>query len=280
MRDMRVYVSVDLEGVAGVVHVDQTRGTGSDYQRFRQFMTDEANAAVLGAFDAGATEVLVNDSHGDMRNLLLDRLDPRVQIISGSLKPFSMTQGVELRHDAALFIGYHAGMGARAAILDHTYSGAVVGQVTVNGRVLNETGINALVCGAYDTPVALVAGDERCCAEAREILGDVETVVTKWAITRYSARSLHPTESCKRIREAAARAVKRKGEPFRLAPPYDLRIRFLNSGMADGAEVVPGAVRVDGTTVSFNAASAPDLMKALLAMTKLADASIPQVRGH
>ncbi len=278
---MRIYISVDMEGVAGIVHVDQTRPDGQDFLRGRQLLTDEANAAALGAFDAGAKDVLINDSHGDMRNLLFDRLDPRVQTISGSLKPYSMVQGTELKFDVALFIGYHAGAGARAGILDHTYSGASVAQLQVNGRTLNETGINALVCGAYGTPVALVAGDETCCREARELLGDVEAVTTKWAYTRYSARSLHPVESCRLIREAAKRAAGARGrfKPFRMDAPFQLNLRFLNSGMADAAEVMPGAKRVDGTTVQFEAQTIFDAFRGMLTLQRLADQSVPQVRA-
>src|SRR5947207_3017620 len=145
---MQVYISVDMEGVAGVVHVDQTRRTGHDYERARRWMTAEANAAVLGAFDAGATAVLVNDSHGDMRNLILEELDPRAEILSGSLKPLSMVQGVAPTFGAALFVGYHAGAGSQAGILDHTYYGRVVARLRVGGRDWNEAALNAAVCGA------------------------------------------------------------------------------------------------------------------------------------
>jgi D-amino peptidase len=278
---MRIYISVDMEGVAGIVHVDQTRVDGQDFLRGRQLMTDEANAAALGAFDAGATDVLINDSHGDMRNLLFERLDPRVQVISGSLKTFSMVQGVDARFDAAQFIGYHAGAGARGGVLDHTYSGASVQEIRVNGRVLNETGINALICGAHGTPVVLVAGDETCAAESRALLGDVETVTTKWAYSRYSARSIHPAESCRLIRDASKRAIAARARvrPYRMDPPYELRMRFHNSGMADAAEVMPGVMRVDGTTVQFTTPEVHDAFRAMLALSRLADQSVPQVRA-
>src|SRR5688572_3280268 len=121
---MRVYLSVDLEGVAGVVHVDQTRRSGHDYERARRWMTAEANAAVRGAYEAGASAVLINDAHADMRNFILEELDPRVELISGHLKPLSMVEGVSDRFDAACFVGYHAGASSRAGILDHTYFGA------------------------------------------------------------------------------------------------------------------------------------------------------------
>ena len=133
---MQVYLSVDLEGVAGVVHVDQTRRTGHDYERARRWMTAEASAAIAGAYDGGATAVLVNDAHGDMRNFVLEELDPRSELISGSLKPRSMVEGVATSFGVALFVGYHAGAGSRAGILDHTYYGRVVARLRVGGRFL------------------------------------------------------------------------------------------------------------------------------------------------
>lgn len=270
---MRVYISVDMEGVAGVVHVDQTRrGSGSDFAVGRELMTLEANAAALGAFEAGASEVVINDSHGDMRNLIFDRLDPRVQTITGSLKPFSMVQGIqEGRFDVAMFVGYHASAGSRAAILDHTYWGAVVSHMKVNGRVMNEASLNALVAGEAGTPVGLVAGDDTFCRECRELLGDVEAITVKWAVGRYAARSLHPETARQRIREGAARVVKQvsKYKPFRMDAPYELEIRFHNAGMADSAEVLPGARRADGTVVRYRTEAVPELFRAMLALIRL-----------
>src|SRR5688500_7963091 len=187
---MEVYISIDMEGVAGVVHVDQTRRDGHDYQRARRWMTAEANAAIVGSFDGGASAVLINDSHADMRNLLLDDLDPRAEVISGSLKPHSMVQGVAAGHAAALFIGYHAGAASQASILDHTYFGKVVARCRVGGRDWNETAINAAVCGARGVPVALVTGDATTCAQARGALGDVATGEGKQADTRHAPRRI------------------------------------------------------------------------------------------
>jgi D-amino peptidase len=275
---MKVFVSVDMEGCAGIVHVDQTRANGQDFPRCREWMTAEANAAALGAFDAGADEVVINDSHGDMRGVLADRLDERVELISGDLKPLSMCQGMEMKADAAMFVGYHAGMGARAGILDHTYYGAVVTKVEINGRVLNETGINALVAGTFGTPVALVAGDDRCCAEAKEQLGDVETVCVKKALTRYCARSITPAAAQKRIREAARKALGRKRRPFSMKGPYELTLTVINAGMADAIEMMPGVRRLDGLTVAYRADDVLETFKALLTATTLGGASIPNVR--
>ena len=276
---MKVYLSVDMEGVAGVVHTDQTRRTGHDYERARRWMTAEASAAVAGAFAAGATAVLVNDSHADMRNLVLEELDPRAELISGSLKPMSMVQGVAAGFGCALFVGYHAGAGSKAGILDHTYYGAVVARCRVGGRDWNETAINAAVCGTLGVPVALVTGDATTCTQAREHLGEVETVVVKDAITRYSARSLHPEVARARIEEAAARAVRRAQAgafaPFRPAPPHELEIDFVNSACADAAELIPGTQRRDGLTCAYRADDPATLLQVLRAWTILAGTTLP-----
>ena len=275
---MRVYVSVDMEGVAGVVHVDQTRRAGHDYERARRWMTAEANAAILGAYDGGATAIIVNDSHGDMRNLAIDDLDPRAEVISGSLKPMSMAEGISVGLGCALFVGYHAGAGSRAGILDHTYYGKVVGRLRVNGRDWNETAINAAVCGALGIPVALVTGDETTCAQAREVLGDVETVSVKAAITRYAARSVHPNVAQDRIRAGARRAVERAAAgafaPFTPDPPLSLEIDFVNSACADAAELVPDTRRTAGLTCAYSADSAVTLLRVIQAWTMLAGTTI------
>jgi D-amino peptidase len=275
---MRVYVSIDMEGVAGIVHVDQTRRTGHDYERGRRWMTEEANAAIGGAFEGGATAVLVNDSHGDMRNLLIDDLDPRAELISGSLKPLSMVQGIGPELGVALFVGYHAGAGSKAGILDHTYYGRVVAHCRVGGRDWNETAINAAVCGTFGVPVALVTGDSTVCAQAIELLPQVETVVVKDAITRYAARCLSPKAARERIREGAARAVRRAIggglQPFRPTPPHRLEVEFANAACADAAELVPGTVRSGGVTTTYEASDAAVLLQVLQAWTLLASTTL------
>lgn len=271
---MQVYLSVDLEGVAGVVHVDQTRRTGADYERARRWMTAEASAAIAGAYDGGATAVLVNDAHGDMRNFVLEELDPRAELITGSLKPRSMVEGVASSFGVALFVGYHAGAGSRAGILDHTYYGRVVARLRVGGRDWNETALNAAACGELGVPVGLVTGDATACAQARHHLGDVATVVVKDAITRYAARAVHPTVACERIRAGAQAAVERARtgtlSPFRPAPPFDLEIDFVNAACADAAKLVPHTRRVDGLTCAYRAPDAATLLQVIQAWTILA----------
>jgi D-amino peptidase len=271
---MLVYISIDMEGVAGVVHVDQTRRTGHDYERARQWMTAEANAAIVGAFDGGATAVLVNDSHGDMRNLVLDQLDRRAELISGSLKPLSMVQGVTAEMACALFIGYHAGAGSHAGILDHTMYGRVVARLRVGGKDWNETALNAALCGSLGVPVALVTGDQTACAQANDHLGDVATVVVKDAITRYAARTLLPAVACEKIRAAAAHAVAHRPKPFTPPLPLPLELDFVDAACADAAELVPETRRVGGLTCAYRAPDAATLIRVIQAWTILAASTL------
>ena len=252
---MRVYISVDMEGVAGVVHEDQTdpidpRHAG-EYNRFRRLMTSEANAAVEGALAAGATRVLVNDSHWLMRNLLAEELHPAAELLSGGPKQRSMVEGVDLGFDAAMFVGYHARAGAPHAIIDHTYTSRVH-EARLNGTPAGELAINAALAGTYGVPVAMVSGDQALAAEAREVLGPlVETVVVKHAVGRFAARSVSPSESCRRIREGAAAALGRSHTPLVLPPPIRLELDFQLTQMADMAELVPGSRRIGGRTLEY-----------------------------
>ncbi len=252
---MRVYISVDMEGVAGVVHEDQTdpidpRHAG-EYNRFRRLMTGEANAAIEGAVAAGATTILVNDSHWLMRNIVAEELHPAAELLSGGPKIGSMVEGVEEGFDAALFIGYHARAGTRGAVIDHTYT-SLVHEVRLNGEPAGELALNAALAGTYGVPVALVSGDQALAAEARDLLGgSVETVIVKHAVGRFAARSVHPTVACRRIRQGTEAALGRPHEPFDLPSPITLQVEFAETQMADMAELVPGAVRTGGRTLEY-----------------------------
>ena len=271
---MRVYISVDMEGVAGVVHEDQTdpvdpRHAG-EYNRFRRLMTHEANAAIEGALAAGAATILVNDSHWHMRNLLAEELHPAAELLSGGPKLRSMVEGVEEGFDAALFIGYHARAGARNAVIDHTYTSRVH-EVRLNGRPVGELAINAALTGTYGVAVALVSGDQALAAEARDLLGDsVETVVVKHAVGRFAARSIHPGEACRRIREGATAALKRHHRPFLLPSPVTLEVEFALTQMADMAELLPGAVRTEGRTLHYRHDDYREVFRAWRALYNLA----------
>ena len=271
---MRVYISVDMEGIAGVVHEDQTDPIDSrhagEYNRFRRLMTNEANAAVAGAVDAGAQTLLVNDSHWLMRNLLAEELDPRAELMSGGPKRLSMVEGIDGGFDAAMFIGYHARAGTRHATIDHTYTSRVF-EARINGQPVGELALNAAMAGTHGVPVALVSGDQALAAEAKALLGEgVETVTVKEAVGRFAARSLAPSLACERIRLGVAKTLKRKHAPFTFKPPIRLEVDFIVSQMADMAELVPGSSRTGGRTVSYAGDDYREVFRAWRAMYNLA----------
>jgi D-amino peptidase len=271
---MRVYISVDMEGVAGVVHEDQTDPTdplhAGEYNRFRRLMTAEANAAIEGALAAGATTVLVNDSHWFMRNLLAEELHPSAELLSGGPKLRSMMEGIEQGFEAAMLIGYHARAGAAAAIIDHTYTARVY-EARLNGRPVGELAINAALAGTYGVPIALVSGDQTLAQEARDFLGEsVETVIVKQAVARFAARSVAPVEACRRIREGAASALRRGHRPFTLSSPIRLEVDFALTQMADMAELVPGSLRTGGRTVEYVHQDYREVFRAWRALYNLA----------
>jgi D-amino peptidase len=271
---MRVYISVDMEGVAGVVHENQTdpadpRHAG-EYNRFRRLMTAEANAAIEGALAAGAERVLVNDSHWLMMNLLAEELHPAAELLSGGPKARSMVEGVELGFDAALFVGYHARAGTGQAVIDHTYTSRVH-EARLNGRPVGELAINAALAGTFDVPVALVSGDQALAAEARDLLGPaVETVIVKHAVGRFAARSVSPEVACRLIREGTTTALGRTHAPFRLTAPVRLEVDFAETQMADMAELVPGSVRTAGRTLEFAHQDYREVFRAWRALYNLA----------
>lgn len=256
---MKVFISADIEGVSGVVDSEfQTSVAGRDYEKARRLMTLDVNAAIAGAFDGGATEVVVSDGHGasNQRNLLLEELDERAEAVVGSPKPLTQMAGIDASFGVAFLVGYHARMGSHG-ILSHTISSQTVANVRVNGRLVGETGINALLAGAFGVPVGLVTGDQCVAAEARDLLPWVDAVVVKHALTRTSARCLAPGRARGLIREAAAAAVKSAAEgkyiPLAIDPPLRYDVQFLHSGLADRAARADGAERIDPTTLSVAA---------------------------
>lgn len=271
---MRVYISVDMEGVAGVVHQDQTdpidpRHAG-EYNRFRRLMTSEANAAVEGSLAAGATRVVVNDSHWLMLNLLAEELHPAAELLSGGPKLRSMVEGVEEDFDAAMFVGYHAMAGTPHAVIDHTYTD-LVHAARLNGRAAGELALNAALAGTYGVPVVLVSGDQALAAEAKALLGDgVEAVVVKYAVGRFAARSVSPSEACRRIREGAAATLRRQHRPLILDPPIRLEVEFAQAQMADMAELVPGSMRTGGRTIEYRHDDYREVFRAWRALYNLA----------
>ena len=244
---MKVYISVDLEGIAGISHSDPTQRGDAGYPAAVALMVGEANAAVEGAIAAGATEVLVNDSHGSMFNLIPEDLDPRAVLLQGQ-KPWSMVAGAgpDRGFDVALFVGYHTRAGHPTGTIAHTYSGLPT-LTTLQGRPVGESGINALPLGAWGIPVGLVSGDDELALETEAWLPWAEKVVVKSAVSRRSAASVHPTVARERVRAAAERAIRRAAagelQALDVGRPVELSAEYANAGQADYAALVPGAER-------------------------------------
>lgn len=249
---MKVFISADLEGTAGVVAWDQTNPSDKDYDKAVSLMLGEVNAAIEGALDGGATEIVVCDSHNSMRNLDAMGLHPAVQVNQGGGKPFSMMQGIDETFDAVFFTGYHAQVG-EPGVLNHTYWGSVVSGVRLNGEPVGETGINAAVAGYFGVPVALVTGDTVLAAEAAALLGNVETASVKTPTGRFSATAVHPTVARDRIRQSAKRALDRleEMEPYTLDPPVTLEMGVINSAQMDRIALIPGVQRIAPRTMRY-----------------------------
>jgi D-amino peptidase len=276
------FISIDMEGIAGVAHRQQvTRGMG-DFAIGRELMTKEANAAIEGAFEGGAETVVVNDSHGDMFNLLQEQLDPRAELILGSPKvPLSMMQGFGPEFDVALFIGYHASAGTEAAVLDHTYYGRLLWDVRINGESQTEASLNAAVAGGFGVPVGLVTGDDKACAQVEKQLPGIRTVVVKQAFGRGVARSIHPQEARDLIRKAAAEVVRDPSQfqPYRPEPPFVLETDVLNTGIADLCSLAPGVERTGPRTLRFETDHFMQAFRCLLAFTYLGESEAPRYAG-
>jgi D-amino peptidase len=250
---LRVFISVDMEGVSGVVDRDQTSATGQDYERFRKLMTAEANAAIDGARDAGATHILVNDSHGSHRNLLIEELHAPAELVSNSIKPMGMMAGLDASYAAAIFIGYHARASSAEGVLAHTGNGTTIADLRINGRSVGEGGMNIHAAGAMGVPVVLVSGDQAAIAEIRELVPNIEGVQVKEAFGTAAARSLRPEEAVRLIREGTARAIRRRGEiePLPASRPVRFEVSFTDPSLALMAEQIPTVERTGSHAVGF-----------------------------
>jgi len=252
---MRVFVSVDMEGISGIVHGDMMMPGEREYDRGRRLMTGDANAAIEGLVQAGATFILVNDGHGPMRNLLIEELHPAAHLLSGSgdAKPWCQLEGADrFPFDAAVFIGYHAMAKTFNAIHPHTIAGAAVAELRLNGRPHGEGGLNAAVLGALGIPVVLVTGDAAACAEARAFLGEqIETVAVKEACGRNAAICRPPSATRPEITAAATRALSRLPDmrPYQPERPFRLEVDFLTMQQCDRASRTAGVERLGPVTV-------------------------------
>jgi len=251
---MRAFISVDMEGVAGVANGQDTAAGNPEYERARRLMTAEASALVAGIFDADPqARVTVADAHGSYRNLIPEELDERATLSRGKPRTFAMMHGIDRGYDLAMLAGVHGRAGTGASVLSHTFTGALL-DVRVNGASLGELGLNAALAGAYGVPVVLVAGDQSVAHEAREVLGnEVVAVTLKESFGHMAVESLHPAKARKLLRAAASEAVGKRGSvpPLRVESPVDVEVSLARPVFADLAELIENVERVDGTTVHF-----------------------------
>jgi len=263
---MKVFIAVDMEGIAGLAQWDQ-----SQRELERKLMTEEVNAAARGAFAGGATEVSAGESHGNMRNLLPELLDPRVSFLSGQPKPMNHMAGVDSPFGLALFVGYHSKAGTLHGVMAHTFAGAIF-SLSFNGIEMGEIGTDAALCGFYGVPVGLVAGDKAACNEARALLGNVRVVAVKEGVSRSAARCIPLAKAREMIAETATEAVKRAAEfkPFTIAGPISVQVVFTDPSYADTIEYLDFVTRLDGRSVQFEADDFPKAFERFNALHFLA----------
>jgi D-amino peptidase len=276
---MRIYVSIDMEGLAGVAHAQQVAfgptNDRTDYDRSRALMAGEANAAIEAAYELGAREVVVNDSHWQMRNLRAEDLNDAARLIVGD-KPLSMTQGVgeapDGSFDGAIFVGYHAGAGNGRGVISHTYSSATILELRVNGTPHNEAGVNAIRLGHFGVPVLLVAGDDALAAEIEALLPWAERVVVKRGLGYSLADSLSPRAARAAIREGVKRAIERIDQMQLYQPELPLRgeLDLRLPMMADHAAVLPGVERIGPRTIAFSAPDGDRFYRLFICLVRLA----------
>jgi D-amino peptidase len=250
---MRVFISSDMEGTAGVSDWSQCLAdAGGDYQYYRGLLQAEVNAAIEGAMSAGADEFLVNDSHSKMINLRPDTLAGNARYLSGRHKPLYMMQGLDSSFDAVFLVSYHGSMSASSP-LSHTYNPRAIAEVSLNGVVVGESGINALVARGHGVPIVLVTGDDVTAEEAARVSPGVHQAVVKTAVSRFASNSLHPAQACELIREQAATAIRSLGDaaPPAIELPATLTVTFRNADLADMATWIVGVQRGPGTTVTM-----------------------------
>lgn len=258
--NLKVFISVDMEGISGVIHWEDVSRNGKDYNLFRKLMTEEANAAVEGAIAAGATEIIVRDSHGSARNILPDSLHPEAILLRDwSGGPLEMMEGIDDTFDAVIFIGYHAREGTPDAVLKHTMTGEI--DVLINGKKMPEAGINGAIAGFFGVPVIMVAGDTAVVKQCKDIFGEIEGVAVKEGIGK-AAKMMHPTKAQQMIKQKATEALTnlKKYNPLKIQSPVTMEILFKDEENAERASWFPGAKRTGERSVSY---SHDDLMEIL-----------------
>ena len=251
----RIFISVDMEGIAGVVSGEQLSAQGFEYARFRELMTEEANAAIAAARAAGAGEIVVADSHGNMQNLLVEKLPADVQLVRGSPRPLGMMHGIDATFAGVIFVGYHAGTTNAAGVRAHSFSSANLADLQLNGVSVTEGAWNAALAGHFGVPVLAVSGDEAAVREVSALVAGVEPAIVKWPIGFHAARTMSPQAARDVIAAAVRRGMERRASiaPHRVKTPVEVGIRFKNYRPSEVLSWLPGVRRVDAHSVAYTA---------------------------
>ena len=260
---LKVYISADMEGVTGAVTGAQLGPDGFEYGRFRQFMTDEVNAAITAAREAGATEILVSDSHGNGENLLIDQLPDDVMLVRSWPRPLMMMEGIDETFDAAMFIGYHASTANTSGVRAHTISSANLTSVKINGVEMTEGSISAAIAGHFGVPVVMISGDDAAVAEVQSVVGDMEGAVVKWSLGFHSARTMTPARGQEVIAQSVSTALSRLADfrPYTVGERPTIEISFKNYMPAEVIAYLPNVERVDSHTVRFQGRDMVEISK-------------------
>ena len=268
-KRVKIYISVDMEGITGVVTGDQLGPQGFEYSRFREFMTQEANTAIEAAFAGGATEIVVSDSHGNGESLLMEKLPKNITLVRSWPRPLMMMQGVDETFAGAIFIGYHSSTTNPTGVRAHTMSSATLADVQLNGVSVPEAGINAAIAGHFNVPVIMISGDDAAVKEATGLLGNIEGAVVKWNYGFHSARTLMPEAANDLIREKVSAAMKRIGEfkPYKVSAPIRLDVRFKNYRPAEVLSYLSIVQRTDAHSIRFQGKDMIETSKFLEFMT-------------
>ncbi|MFC7322917.1 M55 family metallopeptidase [Halobacillus campisalis] len=268
---MKLYVSVDMEGITGLPDATYVDSSKHNYERGRKLMTDEVNYVIESAIANQASEILVNDSHSKMNNLLVEDLYPDAQLITGDVKPLSMVQGLDSSCDGAIFLGYHA-RAAQPGVMSHSMTFGVR-NFYINDVAVGELGLNAYLAGYYEVPILMVAGDDRVADEAEQLIPNIVTAVVKESISRSAVKTLTPKKAGVLLQNKTEKAIHNLSSAEPLTPPASptLRIEFANYGQAEWASLMPGTkIEPNSTTVAFKAKDILEAYQAMLVMTELA----------
>ena len=280
---MKVLISADGEGVSGITSSDELVKGKAEYDRFRHLMTADVNAAVEGAAAAGADEIIVNDSHWGMNNILPEELHPRADLVRGFHKPLCMMHGVDDDIDTIFCVGYHAMVGHSDGVANETMIGREMIEIRMNGRPVGELDINATIAAHYGKSISLVTGDDAFVGEARQTLGDVEASITKYAVDRWTARCVGLDRSRASIRAAAEQATRRAAEgefhPVRLELPITYEVEFTSTSEALMGALTPGAERTNHRTVRFTGSDALAAWRGLFTVILMGWSATDEVYG-